>query len=117
MKVIVVNVPVHSVQDALPDQKLQGGEHIVRRVLPLDTLNQELKGQWTAQNLQVHINDTIFVSLHRAGFRRRRSTLSLCDWMGVVECVTKITRFVANGCPSSYVVHITLLCLLLGPKG
>jgi len=43
MKVIVVNVPVQSVKDALPDQKLQGGEHIVRRVLPLDTLNQELK--------------------------------------------------------------------------
>jgi len=43
MKVIVVNVPVQSVNDALPSQKLQGGEHIIRRVLPLDTLNEELK--------------------------------------------------------------------------
>ncbi|KAF8329107.1 uncharacterized protein EI90DRAFT_3125418 [Cantharellus anzutake] len=43
MKLIVVDVPVRSVKDALPDQKLEASEHIVRRIVPLETLNEELK--------------------------------------------------------------------------
>ncbi|KAH7927698.1 hypothetical protein BV22DRAFT_1103507 [Leucogyrophana mollusca] len=44
MKLVVVSV---SLEDKLetPDSKLDEGEHIVKRIVPLDKLNDELKGE------------------------------------------------------------------------
>lgn len=44
MKLVIVNVPVDSTTAELPLQKLEPGEHIVRRVVELAKLNAELKG-------------------------------------------------------------------------
>ena len=44
MKLVILNVPVESITAELPLQKLEPGEHIVRRVVELSKLNAELKG-------------------------------------------------------------------------
>lgn len=43
MKLVVLNVNLE--EDApSPKQKLEAGEHIVKRIIELDSLNEELKG-------------------------------------------------------------------------
>ena len=44
MKLVVLDVEVNSLADELPLQKLEAGEHIVRRIVALDELNAVLEG-------------------------------------------------------------------------
>jgi len=40
MKTVILDVPVASIHDDMPPQQLDAGEHIVRRIVPLDELKQ-----------------------------------------------------------------------------
>jgi len=78
-----------------PPQKLDAGEFIVRRVVKLESLKQELKGRLcslfsTTKCLQLsQIMIRRLVTLHLVvlgltilpGFRRRRTSISLRNWL------------------------------------
>jgi ADP-ribose diphosphatase len=49
MKLVVLDVDVDSLSDELPFQKLEDGEHIVRRIVELDELNAALQGGCSAR--------------------------------------------------------------------
>lgn len=44
MKTVILDVPVSSIHDEMPRQNLDEGEHIVRRVVPLDDLYSAIQG-------------------------------------------------------------------------
>ena len=45
MKLVVLDVPLDGDMES-PDQNLEDGEAIVRRVIEVRNLNKELKGMW-----------------------------------------------------------------------
>lgn len=45
MKTVILDVPVSSIHDELPQQHLDAGEHIVRRIVPLEDLKRTLNGE------------------------------------------------------------------------
>lgn len=44
MQTVILDVPVSSIHDDMPRQNLDEGEHIVRRIVPIDDLNDILRG-------------------------------------------------------------------------
>ena len=62
MKLVVLDVEVDNINNELPPQKLEQGEHIVRKIVELDKLNDVLKGRDGPLNVFVIENDGYYLT-------------------------------------------------------
>jgi hypothetical protein len=99
MKLVVLEVDVPSLnpQD-LPTQKLEEGEHIVRRIVALDRLNEELEGSvYTTFLFQQYYTSpfvnsfmTSFTSICGKRIHCRCSFIAFCHWVAIFATIPLI---------------------------